>query len=198
MLPLQYWCLCLQLVNKFKMEWIIVFMRNLEPPLWREGMFCNGELQSSVRISHGDKNFCFCCCATPAIKHWRPCLQRRELSVQMNYFVRENLELVIWKKRTIFGSASSKVFTVVLWESTWRKDFVLISCSFKAYCKLHRPAFTWLDVIMDIRVSGWRKIVLVSKSNLSLATGLASWKVNLESCWVCLYLKYRDISTKLY
>ena len=30
-------------------------------------MFCNGELQSSVRISHGIENIGFHCCATPII-----------------------------------------------------------------------------------------------------------------------------------
>ena len=30
MMPIQYWCLCLQLVNKVKMERIIVFTKNRE------------------------------------------------------------------------------------------------------------------------------------------------------------------------
>ena len=30
-------------------------------------MFCDGELQRSVRIPHGSENFSFCCCVTPII-----------------------------------------------------------------------------------------------------------------------------------
>ena len=33
-----------------------------------------------------------------------------------------------------------------------RQNFALVSCSFEAYSKLHRLAFTWLDAKMDIRV----------------------------------------------
>ena len=41
-------------------------------------------------------------------------------------------------------------------ENQGRENFVLASCSFKAYCKLHRLAFTWL----------------------------ASWKLSLEPCCI--------------
>ena len=30
-------------------------------------MFCDGELQRSVRITHGSENFSFCCYVTPII-----------------------------------------------------------------------------------------------------------------------------------
>ena len=61
-------------------------------------------------------------------------------------------------------------------ENQGHKNFVLVSYSFKAYCKLHRLAFTWPDATMD------EKFILASESNLSLATGLASGKVSLEPC----------------
>ena len=61
------WCLCLQFVNKVKMEQITVFRRNCESAFWKKGMFFDGELRSSVRILHGCENLGFCCCATPII-----------------------------------------------------------------------------------------------------------------------------------
>ena len=61
-----YWCLCFLLVNKVKMEQI-VFTKNGESAFWKKGMFCDGELQRSVKISHGSENFSFCCWATPII-----------------------------------------------------------------------------------------------------------------------------------
>ena len=53
-----------------KTEHIIVFMRNRESAFLKKGMFFDGELRSSVRISHRSnrsENFCFRCCATPKI-----------------------------------------------------------------------------------------------------------------------------------
>ena len=45
-----------QLVNKVKMEQIIVFMRNCESAVLKKGMFFSGELRFSLRVSHGSKN----------------------------------------------------------------------------------------------------------------------------------------------
>ena len=42
----------LQLVNKVKMERIIVLMGNCEFAFWKKGIFFGGELQSSMRSSH--------------------------------------------------------------------------------------------------------------------------------------------------
>ena len=39
----QYWCLCLQFVNKVKMERIIVYMKNRESAFWKKGVFCDGQ-----------------------------------------------------------------------------------------------------------------------------------------------------------
>ncbi len=36
------------------------------------------------------------------------------------------------------------------------------------------------------------KFVLASESNLSLATGLASWKVSLEPCWESLSKEIKE------
>ena len=49
------------------MERIIVFTKNLESAFWKKGMFCDGELRRSVRISHRSENFSFCCYATPIV-----------------------------------------------------------------------------------------------------------------------------------
>ena len=79
------------------------------------------------------------------------CLQHR-VKVSTNYLAHENCELVIWRKSVFFGSASSEVLTF-LWESR-TQNCVFVSCSFKSYCKLHKLTFTWVDAMMDIRVSG--------------------------------------------
>ena len=42
----------LQLVNKVKMERIIVLVRNREFAFWKKGIFFGGELRSSMRSSH--------------------------------------------------------------------------------------------------------------------------------------------------
>ena len=47
-----------------------MFMRNRESALLKKGVFFDGELRSSVRISQRSsrsENFCFHCCATPKI-----------------------------------------------------------------------------------------------------------------------------------
>ena len=59
------WC-----PSKVKTEQIIVFIRNRESAFLKKGVFFDGELQSSVRISQRSsrsENFCFHCCATPKI-----------------------------------------------------------------------------------------------------------------------------------
>ena len=127
-----YWCLCFLLVNKVKME-RIVFTKNRKSAFWKKGMFCDGELQRSVKISHRSENFSFCCRAMPIIIIIT--------LLPIHYFA-------------MYG---------------FDGNFLRIKGS---YCKLHRLAFTWLDVIIKCLAS--EKIVLASESNLSLATGLAS------------------------
>ena len=86
-------------------------------------------------------------------------------SFQVNYFVCENHELVIWKKRMFFGSASSEVLTAIFWEARAILHLIL---------DLMRQ---WI-----FKCLASEKFVLATGSNLSLATGLASWKVSLEPC----------------
>ena len=57
------------------------------------------------------------------------------------------------KKRMFFGMPVQK-FWWWFCENQGCQNFALASYFFKAYCQLHRLAFTWLDVMMDIRVSG--------------------------------------------
>ena len=117
------------------------------------------------------------------------------------FFINLNHESVIWKKRMFFGGTSSKVLTVVLWESrAW--NFVLVSCSFKAYMILRVTQgsiyLTWCDDGYYLEYLASENFVLASESNLSLATGLASWKVSLEP-WLCLFFFFVLTSTsKLY
>ena len=57
-------------LSKVKMEQIIVFMRNRESAFLKKGMFFEGELRSSVRISHRSsrsENFRFRRCPRPKI-----------------------------------------------------------------------------------------------------------------------------------
>ena len=63
----QFWCLCLLLVNKLKMERIIVFMKNCELAFWKKGMFFGGRLQRPGRISHVSENFGFRCYEMPLV-----------------------------------------------------------------------------------------------------------------------------------
>ena len=44
-----------------------MFTKNRESAFWKKGMFCDGELQRSVRIPQGSEDFSFCCCVTPII-----------------------------------------------------------------------------------------------------------------------------------
>ena len=145
-----------------------MFMGNHESAFLTKGMFFEGVLQSSVRISHRSsrrENRSFCCCATPKIITSMPLYETYWIKMEsylveestnysgMNYFGGENSESVFWKKRMFFGVPVPRVWQR-LCENHGCEDFVLASCSFKAYYKLHRLTFTWLDAMMDIKVSG--------------------------------------------
>ena len=139
----------MQLVNKVKMERITVFMRNRESAFWKKGMFFDGDLLSSVRILHRTENLGFCCCATPIIMTSMPKFATYRVKV-------ERIILFVKIANQYF---ERKCFSVQkFWgqfcENQRHENFVLASCSFKAYCQLHRLAFTWLDAMMDTRVSG--------------------------------------------
>ena len=90
----------------------------------------------------------------------------RTQAVQANYFVRENHELVIWKKRMFFGRTSSEVLTAIFLPGKQGSILHLLD--------LMRQ---WI-----FKCLASENFVLATGSNLSLATGLASWKVSLEPC----------------
>ena len=49
-----------------------MFMRDHESAFWKKGMFFDGEVQSSVTLSHGGKNLGFHCNPTPIIMKLMP------------------------------------------------------------------------------------------------------------------------------
>ena len=90
------------------------------------------------------------------------------------------------KEKNVFRWRQCRSFDFC--ENQGHVNFVLVSCSFKAYGKLHRVAFTWLEAgwwILEYLASA--NFVLASESNLSRATGPVSWKVSLEPC-LCRFL----------
>ena len=94
------------------------------------------------------------------------------------------------------NGTSSEVLTAVLWESRARKLCTCQSGRMFSSC-YHNKCLCLAS----------EKFVLASKSNLSLATGLASWKVSLEPwvkvciCWLSkLWLheiQYLDSGSKM-
>ena len=144
--------ICLQLVNKVETERITVFMRKSWIYFERKLMFFNGELRSSVRILHGSENLGFRCCATPIIMTSTPKFATYRVKVeQIILFVK--ITNRYFERKQCFSGHQFRSFDGGC-ENQGRKNFVLASCLFKAYCQLHRLAFTWLDAMMDIRVSG--------------------------------------------
>ena len=113
-----------------------------------------------MTISEGSKTFSFRCCAMPII-----------IITLMPMFTMYRVKV---KQIILFGKIVNQYFerkesfsivpVLKFWwrfcENQGREKSVLVSCSFKAYCKLHRLPFTWLHLIMDIRVPGkWKKPV---------------------------------------
>ena len=133
----------------------------LENKVWKKGMCFNGELWSSVRISHWSKNFGLHCCVMPIIITSMPVVATCACRVYVERIILF-VKVVNWyfKVKYVFRCASSGLFWRQFSDNQGHVNFVhvLASWSFKAYCKLHRLAFTWLDPIMDIRVSGYWKI----------------------------------------
>ena len=120
-------------------------------------MFLNSKLWSSVTISQGSKTFSFHCCAMPIII--------TSMSMFTMYIVKVEQIILFGKivnqyfrRKESFSVASVLKFWWRFCENQGRENSVLVSCSFKAYSKVHRLAFTWLHLIMDIRVPGKWKI----------------------------------------
>ena len=157
-----------------------MFMRDHESAFWKKGMFFYGELQSSVRISHGSKILGFHCNARPII-----------VTLMLMFAtsrVKWNELLFLWKfwigilkEKNVFRHASSEGLTVVLWESRVRR---LCICQLFIQSILQATQasiyLTWCDDGYYLEYLASENFVLASESNLSLATGLASWKVSLE------------------
>ena len=105
-------------------------------------MFFNGELRSSVGNLHGSENLGFRCCATPIIMTSTPKFAM--------YRVTRKVEQIIlfvkitnryFEKKLCFSVRQFRSFDGG-YENQWRENFVLASCLYKAYCQLHRLAFT--------------------------------------------------------
>jgi len=133
------------------MEWIIVFMRNYESAFWKKGMFFGGELRSYVRISPGSENFGFHCWAMPIIIISMPMFATYRVKVEQIILLVKIMNRY-FEGKECFSAAPVPKFLGRFCENQGLENFALVSCSFKAYCKPHRLAFTWLDAMMDIRV----------------------------------------------
>ena len=100
------------------------------------------------------------------------------------------------KEENVFRRAPVPRFWCRFCENQGHKNFVSVSCSCKAYCKVHCGSHL-LDLmrwwILEYLVI--EKFVLASESNLSLATGPASWKVSLEPCFSMQYGKWLRLWT---
>ena len=95
-------------------------------------MLFDSEFQSFV-ISRGSENFRFCCCAIPTIITLMSMFATYRVKMeQIILFVKILNQHV--ERKECFSAASVLKFS-------WRfgaKNFVLVSCSFKVYCKLQR------------------------------------------------------------
>ena len=147
------WCLCLQFVNK-ELRWneLLCSWEIVNQHFERKECFSTGSCDVLWELLQGSKNLDFHCCATPIIVTSMPMFATYRVK-KTNYFIRENRQSLFWKK-VMFFSAPVQEFWRRFCENQGRENFVLTSCSFKAYCQLHRLAFTRLDAMMDIRVSG--------------------------------------------
>ena len=128
-------------------------MRNRESAFWKKGRFFNSQLWSFVRISYRSENFSFRWCARPIIITSMPMFATYRVKVEQIILFVKVMNWYLEKKKV----PQWHQFPRFWWrfcENQGCKNFVLVSCSFKAYCKLHRLAFTWLLAMMDIRVFG--------------------------------------------
>ena len=137
--------------DAYKILMPMLFIRNRESAFWKKGMCFDSELWSSVRISHWSKNFGFHCCAAPIIITSMPVVATCRVYVEwIILFVK--IVNRYFKAKNLFQCTSSELFWRRFSENQGCVNFVhvLASCSFKAYCKLHRLRVTWLDPMTDI------------------------------------------------
>ena len=101
------------------------------------------------------KNFGFRYCATPIIITSMPMVATYRVKVEwiilfakiMNTYF-ESKECFLARQFWSFYGGSVRIKGA-------KTLYLPVRCSFKAYCKLHRLAFTWLDAMLDIRESQW-------------------------------------------
>ena len=139
---------------RVKVEGIIVFVRNLDLSFWKKGTFFGGKLWSPVRISQESKNFGFRCWAMPIII--------TSMAMFATYRVKVE-QIIFWMKVVNRYFERNEWFLVAPVPEFWRRfcehkeweNFVLDSRSFKAYSKLHRLVFTWLDLKLTSLLTWW-------------------------------------------
>ena len=149
------------------MEWIIVFMRNnCESAFWKKGMFFGGKLQSSVRNSHRSENFDVRYWATPIIITLMPMFATYRVKVErIILFVK--LWSGILKEKHVFQRHQFRSFDGSFMRIKGAKTGRIFCSRYSDNYCLHLPSETFVSA---------------TESNLSLATGLASWKVSLKPC----------------
>ena len=154
------------LSSKDETSRIILFMRNHQSAL-----FFDSELWSSVRVSHRNGNFDFCCWVTPVSITSIPMFAASRAKVDHSilfvkivncYFERKN-----FFRQGQFQSFDGSSVSIKGKKTLYLSDWVNFCSRYHNKC---------------LRLA-CEKFVLASESNLSLATGLASWNVSLEPCY---------------
>ena len=146
------------------MAQIIEFMRNRESAFWKKGMFFDSEFSEFCEnFSRKWKlRFSLLC----DVYNYNVDAYVCNVQVERIVLFRKSW-ISILKEKNVFrrhqfrsfdaGSVRIKginTLYLLVCANQGHKYFVLVSSSFKAHCKLHRLAFTWLQAMMDIRVSG--------------------------------------------
>ena len=113
---------------------------------WRVTKFCENFLRKRKLW------FLLLCDAYNIIRTSMPMFAKYRVKVEQIILL---VKIVHWyfERKECFLAVPVPKFWWWIFENQGRKKFVLVSCSFKAYCKLHRIAFTSLDAMKDI--SGW-------------------------------------------
>ena len=109
------------------------------------------------------------CCAMPIIITSMPKFAAYRIMVEwIVLFVK--IVNQYFEREECFWVAPVAKFWWQFCENQGHEEFVLVSCSFKAYYKLHRLAFTWLDAMMDIRAV-FRPDHALQKSHVAIRGG---------------------------
>ena len=112
------------------------------------------KLWSLVRISHRSKNFGFNCWAMPIIITSTAIFATYRVKVEQIILQMKIVDRYFERKEW-FSAAPVPAFWQRFCENRGRENLVLDSRSFKAYFKLHRLVFIWLDLKLTSLSTWW-------------------------------------------